>query len=553
MPITDYGPVYELKSTDEIAEIPDSLKGAVRAFLIVIAIRSLRGEKSAHNTMLVNISHLTVHQNRLEQLIQSYRDEIEDALISFAGLGVEKSRESDLLRSIEKTFESTFAVPESYKDIFGKLREASGRIKVWAINQRSGPTGGRELNYSIHKQNGLCAIVIGGHKLSRGLTLEGLSISYFARNSKAYDTLMQMCRWFGYRPNYEDLCKVFLPPDSIAWYAYISSAIRELYQELELMARRQRRPSEFGLKVREHPGAMIITAKNKIGWGESDVRSQDLWGQVQRRFRFPADATVNRRNLVFTEKYLHRLINERNGTGNLAVDEKSGSLLLSNVAYEDLVEFIDNVELPEDDLGNTALKNHLTKMQQASLGLPKVVVFNQKGHGSPEWEKKLTSEEQDFINRAYDLPEGPSLNLPKRLMQVDGDLIKVRSVHLGNPDDEKLFLSPSERADIHAARKPVSFDYICAENRDYPGLLIYFFAVAIPERDGLSNVRVVRLAHGEAPTVGYTVSIPRSENLKGKTKKEISEIVRKTKHSYQVGKIYKRLQKMSAYEDYEDD
>lgn len=558
VPINDYAPIYELKGTDEVLEIPESLKEAVRAFILVIAIRSVRGEKSAHNTMLVNISHLKVHQNRLEFLIDAYHKEIDDALKSFSGLGFEKARDSDPLWSLEKTFTKTFSVPESYEEIFGRLREASGRVKVWAINQSAKSADGRELNYSTHKEHGLCAIVIGGHKLSRGLTLEGLSISYFARNSKAYDTLMQMCRWFGYRPNYGDLCKVYLPPDSIDWYAFISSAIRELYQELELMARRQRRPSEFGLKVREHPGAMIITAKNKIGWGESDVRSQDLWGQVQRRFRFPSDAGINKRNLEFTDGFIKKLADEREGTGDLSVDKKTGAVVLSRVAYEDLIEYIERMELPEDDLGDAALKNHLKKMKDLSLGLPRVAVFNQKSLGKPGWEQELSASEQSFINDPYTLRDSVSLNLPKRLMQVDKDLFKVKSVHLGNPDDEKLFLSSTERSDVadqadQAARDPVSFDYICAADRDYPGLLIYHFAVAIKERSDSGEADVVKLGHGLMPTVGYTISLPRSENLKGKTKKEISEIVKKTKHSYQVGKVYRRLQQISAYEEYEDD
>lgn len=62
----------------------------------------------------------------------------------------------------------------------------------------------------MKKNGGLRAIVIGGFTLSRGLTLEGLIVSYFYRNSKMYDTLMQMGRWFGYRNNYEELCRIYI-------------------------------------------------------------------------------------------------------------------------------------------------------------------------------------------------------------------------------------------------------------------------------------------------------------------------------------------------------
>jgi hypothetical protein len=553
--INDYHPVYELKGTDEITSIPESLKKAVRAFILVIAIRSLRGEQYTHNTMLVNISHLKVHQNKLEVLIGEYHKEIDEALDSFAGLGLKEARKDMVLRKLEETFGTVFSVEEEYTRVFSRLKEASGKVKVWAINQSNKKADGKELNYSIHKEHGLSAIVIGGHKLSRGLTLEGLSISYFARNSKAYDTLMQMCRWFGYRPKYDDLCRVFLPQDSIDWYTFISLAIRELYQELELMSKREQRPSEFGLKVREHPGAMIITAKNKMGAAESEIRSQDLWGQVQRRFRFRPDVTINTRNLEFTKLFIQGLFNERTGTENLLKDDKSGALILSNVNYADIINYIKQMDLPEDDLGNSVLINHLKKMSEAGLGLGRVVLFNQDAKRKPIWVNEMSPIEQDFIDRDFRFFDQIDLNLPKRLMEAKPDVYKVSSVHLGNSDDEKLFLSSDERKKVveQVDRAPVSFDYICSDKRDYPGLIIYLFAVAVHPLVTKAGEYKTKLGHGQMPTVGYTVSLPRSENLKGKTSKEVREIVKQTKHSYQVNKIHSQLQQLSAYENYDDD
>ena len=116
--------------------------------------------------------------------------------------------------------------------------------------------------------------------------MSGLSVSYFARNSKAYDTLMQMCRWFGYRPNYGDLCKVFLPFESNAWYSFIAEAIDELYQELETMSLQEKTPMDFGLKVRSHPSNLIVTAKYKAGNVQNSIVSIDMWGKRERRFTF---------------------------------------------------------------------------------------------------------------------------------------------------------------------------------------------------------------------------------------------------------------------------
>lgn len=552
VPITDYLPVYELKGTQKIDSIPESLKEAVRTFILIIAIRSLRGEQYAHNTMLVNISHLKIHQNQLEFLIGEYHKELDEAIDSFSGLGPEKARQNNALNKLEVTFGEIFSIDEDYGSVFERLKEASGKVKVWAINQSNKKGDSKELNYSTHKEYGLSAIVIGGHKLSRGLTLEGLSVSYFARNSKAYDTLMQMCRWFGYRPQYDDLCRVFLPQESIDWYKFISTVIRELYQELELMSRREQRPSEFGLKVREHPGAMIITAKNKMGASESEVRSQDLWGQVQRRFRFHSDADINSRNLEFTKKFVQKLIDRSDGTNKMLTDKKSGSLVFSGVAYSEIIRFVQQMDLPEDDLGNSVLITHLKKMSACGLELPRVTLFNQAGRGNPVWEMELSKEEdRKFINSRYKFSDEIELTLPKRRMETSQNVYKTASVHLGNSDDEKLFLTSAQRDEVRkqSVREPVSFNYICSDERDYPGLIIYLFAVAVGPLKG----KVEKLGHGQMPTVGYTISFPRSENLKGKTSEEIKAIVKETKHSYKVNKIHGRLQQLSAYEDYEDD
>jgi hypothetical protein len=300
---------------------------------------------------------------------------------------------------------------------------------------------------------------------------------------------------------------------------------------------------------------MIITARNKMGAAESQVRSQDLWGQVQRRFRFRTSSDINRRNLEFTKQFIQELKNTRQNTEMLRRDRDSGALVLTGVGYDDIIEFINRVDLPEDDLGNTALINHLRKMKDTNLGNPRVVLFNQANLGKPKWETGLEQAEKHFINTHYDFLEDVALKLPKRLMDATPDFYKVRSVHLGNPDDEKLFLSKPGRDLVRGRldRDPVSFDYLCSDDRDYPGLLIYLFAVAV--RDGIDpdSQKRFRLGHGLMPTVGYTVSIPRSENLKGMTRQEISRLVKSTKHSYQVNKIHARLQELSAYEEFDDD
>jgi hypothetical protein len=552
--IKDHSPIFELKNDQKIKFLPESLREAIRSFILTVAIRSIRGEKTAHNTMLVNISHLKGHQNQLEDLIDDYRLEIYQAAKSYARFYGNISKENQKLSELKLTFHKVFNVKESYEDIILYLEEATGKINTWAINQSNKKSDNRDLDYSKHKENGLSAIVIGGHKLSRGLTLEGLSISYFARNSKAYDTLMQMCRWFGYRPTYKDLCRVYLPQDSLDWYSFISSSVRELYQELDLMARRGDRPSEFGLKVREHPGAMIITAKNKIGSSSDEVIKQDLWGQIQRRFKFRENIEVNNKNLIYTEKFINRLSDKNKRDEILSKDKTGGPTVYSNVDYIDIIDFIENIDLPEDDVGNIALISHLKSMRNNKLESPKVCLFNQRDSRKPRWWGLLNTEDTTFINTPYPFA-GKNITLPKRGMNFKNGNYYIPSIQLGNPDDEKIFLKNPEFIVDSKVGKPVNFDYLCADERDFPALIIYLFAVVhvSPFPFNKEQGTQIKLAHDHNPTMGFTLSFPRIDRLKGKTSKEIKKLNKSTKHEYKVNKIQNKLREIADYDDYDDE
>jgi len=556
VPLEENNPLYELKKIDEIHYIPESLKNAVRGFVLVCAIRSLRGNATAHNSMLVNVSHLKIHQNKLEYYIKEYFDELKQAYKSYKGLGVIGARSNNVLNELENTFYSLFDCDEEYKDVFELLTSSFDKIKVWAVNQSNG-SNEKVLDYSKSRDEGLNVIVIGGHKLSRGLTLEGLSISYFTRNSKAYDTLMQMCRWFGYRPKYDDLCKVFISNESEYWYSFIAEAIEELYLELGIMRDRGQTPKEFGLKVREHPGAMIITAKNKMGASISETRSQDLWGQILRRFRFKSDVKSNDFNLKYAEEFINKLTASRLNKDNqgqclIPKDENTEAIILSEVDYEDVINFILKIDLPEDDVGNKALIHQLTGMKgDVSLPKFKVALFNQRSRGKPTWEKDIDKDlEKEFINSDY-LFSGKNITMPKRLLNSNGKTFSKPSINLGNSDDEKIFLSDSVRKRIKSKKNnAASYDYIAAPERDYPTLIIYLFAVAIKDFEkSTSNKEVFKLGHGLKPTLGYTIAIPRPEHLKGKTQAEVKTLLKNTKYSYQLNKIAQRIDIVEEYSD----
>jgi hypothetical protein len=183
--------------------------------------------------------------------------------------------------------------------LFGAAR----RIETRAVNQS---TGSSSLNYYAYKNTGFRVIAVGGNSLSRGLTLEGLCVSYFYRNTMMYDTLLQMGRWFGYRPNYEDLFKIWMAEEAVDWYGYITDATNELKTELIRMEKQNQTPEEFGLKVRQDPNSLIITARNKMRTGTTVSRPITVSGRLIETPRLK-----NRReSLENNERICRKLIRE---------------------------------------------------------------------------------------------------------------------------------------------------------------------------------------------------------------------------------------------------
>jgi hypothetical protein len=184
------------------------------------------------------------------------------------------------------------------------LHEAVQPVQVREVNQR---TGSASLDYRIHAEHGLRIVAVGGNSLSRGLTLEGLSTSYFFRNSQMYDTLLQMGRWFGYRDGYGDLCRIWLTEEAEGWYAHITRASEELREELKRMRRLQLTPRDFGLKVRAHPDALIVTARNKMRTAKQIVREVSLSARGLETARLSASPEKIRANRVAVERWLSAL------------------------------------------------------------------------------------------------------------------------------------------------------------------------------------------------------------------------------------------------------
>ncbi len=245
-----------------VENLPESLREAIRTFIISTTIRDLRGEESGHRSMLVNVSQFTLVQDQVARLIDLELYSIQQDIRHYSQLSPGEALSSKNISELRRTWECEYQdAGFSWPIIQKGLLDGAIPIVVKAVNQR---TGAASLDYKAHSQTGLRVIAVGGNSLSRGLTLEGLCVSYFYRNSQMYDTLLQMGRWFGYRDGYEDLVRLWITADAAQWYSHITLASEELRDEFKKMRAMARTPRDFGLKVRLSPDSLIVTARNKM-------------------------------------------------------------------------------------------------------------------------------------------------------------------------------------------------------------------------------------------------------------------------------------------------
>lgn len=116
---------------------------------------------------------------------------------------------------------------------------------------------------------------------------------------------MQMGRWFGYRPGYVDLCRLFTSNELNEWYRHITLASDELREEFRYLAESGGTPENYALKVRTHPGQLQITSISKM---RHTKNIQVSWaGRLVETYQLLRDPASKRNNLAATDSLLSEL------------------------------------------------------------------------------------------------------------------------------------------------------------------------------------------------------------------------------------------------------
>ena len=277
--VLNLGPFYYKHKKEWDGILPDSLRESILCFCLANVVRDARGQSKEPRSMLINMSRFIHVQKVIKEHVANLFEEI------FNDIRVNFNEDSNKNRHLPLYIEFCSLWDKHFSHItdvtFNRVSQKSvllGALEKIEVKMVNGSKQSASLNY---KENpSLRVIAVGGLALSRGLTLEGLMVSYFYRNTATFDVLMQMGRWFGYRRGYEDLFQIWTSHTSAMWYAEIAKASAELKNDIREMFDQQLTPKDFGIKVRDNCDELQITASNKMRTAVSKDMLYSFYGNI---------------------------------------------------------------------------------------------------------------------------------------------------------------------------------------------------------------------------------------------------------------------------------
>ena len=505
-----------------INRIPKSLREALLSFILVCAARRVRGQTEVHNSMLIHVTKFVNVQAKVYDQVYSELTNIQNR-IKWENLDSKEGLISELrdlwISDFVPTTEAIGGIEPRFMEwqaVKMQLIQASSSITVRQINGSSGDV----LDYSQYRNSGLNVIVIGGDKLSRGLTLEGLSVSYFLRASKMYDTLMQMGRWFGYHPDFVDLCRLYTTEDIRNWLYEISKASVELRREFDYMAAIGATPIDYGLKVHTIP-QLLITSRVKMRHTRQIQLS--FSGDISETITFYKDVEKNKQNMKAVNNLFERIRFDHNSPEkdprrnriNGRTQNWIGGYCWSNVSAKHIKQFLNeyNVHFSNYKV-DCKLMNAYIEKQNEDGDLTDWTVLLLSGESSNYFEirnagrvrlvnrrwnpnQKIHDSKHLFIRRLVS-PRDEGIDLSNA--QFETALAKTISEWELNKENTRRINSPKEPSGI-AIRN----------TRDKSNGLLLIYPLSPPEYDGFDETPVIGFAisfpgNSHARTVTYTVN-----------------------------------------------
>jgi hypothetical protein len=286
-----------------------NLPKAIDAFVLSGAIKLFR---QATDPETYNFRHHTmlVHHNAARVVHDSDADEVNNVFRGGARyqgkVGIDALRKlfDDDYKPVSKVRSSGAPIPSSFDELIPFVSACLTRITSGKPVRIVNGEGRHADDTPDFDQNEVWAILVGGTKLSRGYTVEGLTISYYRRVAGTGDSLMQMGRWFGFRKGYVDLVRLFIGRKeskgkvTVDLYETFGSVCRDeeaLRADLQKYSRHGLTPKQVPPLVRQHASHLPPTSRNKMF--NAEIASRDLAGEWEEKTVAPIEPKKIRQNL----------------------------------------------------------------------------------------------------------------------------------------------------------------------------------------------------------------------------------------------------------------
>lgn len=347
----------------------ENLSTAIDEFILCCAVRNIRGDKSKPMSMLVHVSHRIADMAIIKNIISSDNAQnlgyIELIISRYnEGVGNIKLKEEYLQvwsefinssKSINEHLNLNNIVPD-FEQIWTEISNVLKVIRVVELNSDSED----RLDYTTGEE--MKIIAVGGNQLSRGLTLEGLMTSYYLRvnQSMAYDTLLQMARWFGYRKGYEDLTRIHTTELIWDYFEHLALVEQELRAQIYRYEEEGLTPLEMSVAIMAHR-TLRITAPNKMG--AAQTRQSSYSKSLNQTIWLPLDQPqVLNQNYILGDQFISSInisnpFNQVTGTGIHLSQNVNGETVL--MAFLNKYTFVDNSLLNTPGLDDENLLGYI--------------------------------------------------------------------------------------------------------------------------------------------------------------------------------------------------
>lgn len=521
-------------------ELPDSLTDALYTFYLANAIRDLRGDYREHRSMLINISRFVKVQHYIKGQVEELHGNAYRAIKFNLSDDFDESIKDPVIARIYKNWEEYYSHLEfSWDDIAECLYSSIENIQIKVVNSSK---NSEKLEYANNES--VRVIAIGGLALSRGLTLEGLIISYFYRNTSTYDVLMQMGRWFGYRKGYDDLFRIWTHKESAEWYAEIAEATELLKDDMSLMRELEQKPKNFGIRVRNNCVKLNITAANKMRNAADEYEYTSYYGGIVETPYLIYDAKTQKDNyeiiksfvdkmLVYADRFEETAIkgagshNVLYGLGKVYIIELLRKIKVSRFSSSfdtsQITEFLEESHDQALDSWNIVFMDGVKsddRSDQITIGGKTIYKLKRKTCKFDKETQRLSLGQRGKLGGTTDGMMGIEDSGTEKAEEI---IRKAKEQYEEDYKKENFGKSPTSYA------SDVWFKYI--KNRK-PVLIIYFVDVDTAEENQKKQADEFRTAMEDIPVVGLAMGLPNSDN---------AELIGRNR--YKANKIYNWFEK----------